>query len=57
VCRQARCSGYDYPEKYTTPGRIVEARSCCRQPALKRVRVPLRLHLGTAVSRPMSAIG
>jgi formamidase len=43
---------YDYPEKYTTPGRIMEARSCCRQPALKGVRVPVRPHLGTAGVAP-----
>lgn len=43
---------YDVKEKYVTPGRIMNARDCCRQPALRGVRVPVRPHLGTAGVAP-----
>lgn len=43
---------YDYPEKMVTPGKFVDERKCCRQPALAGVRVPVRPHLGTAGVAP-----
>jgi acetamidase/formamidase len=43
---------YDYPDKYTTPGRVMPERDCCRVPALAGVRVPVRPHLGTAGVAP-----
>ena len=43
---------YDYPDKYTTPGRIMARDACCREPALAGVRVPVRPHLGTAGVAP-----
>jgi acetamidase/formamidase len=39
---------YDYPEKYTVPGRIVDATRTVLEPALAGVRIPARPHLGTA---------
>lgn len=46
---------YDLKEKYLTPGRIMKSRDCCRQPALRGVRVPVRPHLGTAGVAPDEA--
>jgi acetamidase/formamidase len=43
---------YDFPGKYTVPGTITQKRDCCRQPALRGVRVPVRPHLGTAGVAP-----
>ena len=43
---------YDVKEKYLTPGRITHEKDCCRQPALKGIRVPVRPHLGTAGVAP-----
>lgn len=43
---------YDLKEKYLTPGKIMNARDCCKQPALRGVRVPVRPHLGTAGVAP-----
>jgi formamidase len=43
---------YDYPGKYLVPGKRVDARECCRQPALAGIRVPVRPHLGTAGVAP-----
>jgi acetamidase/formamidase len=43
---------YDVKEKYLVPGRITHEKDCCRQPALKGVRVPVRPHLGTAGVAP-----
>jgi formamidase len=43
---------YDYPEKYTIPGRIMDPRTCNCCPALPGVRVPMRPHLGTAGVAP-----
>jgi len=39
---------YDFPGKYLIPGTITHERDCCREPALRGVRVPVRPHLGTA---------
>ncbi|WP_114913290.1 acetamidase/formamidase family protein [Acidibrevibacterium fodinaquatile] len=43
---------YDFPGKYEIPGTITHARDCCRVPALRGVRVPVRPHLGTAGVAP-----
>jgi acetamidase/formamidase len=43
---------YDYPGKYTTPGRITDTKSCDCVPALTGFRVPTRPHLGTAGVAP-----
>jgi acetamidase/formamidase len=43
---------YDVKEKYLTPGRITHAKDCCREPALRGIRVPVRPHLGTAGVAP-----
>lgn len=43
---------YDFPGRYDVPGKITEAKDCCRQPALAGVRVPVRPHLGTAGVAP-----
>jgi acetamidase/formamidase len=43
---------YDVNPKYLTPGRITHEKDCCRVPALKGVRVPVRPHLGTAGVAP-----
>src|ERR1700722_13171607 len=43
---------YDFPGKYTVPGTITRERDCCRVPALRGVRVPVRPHLGTAGVAP-----
>jgi acetamidase/formamidase len=43
---------YDFPGKYLVPGTVTHERDCCRQPALKGVRVPVRPHLGTAGVAP-----
>ena len=43
---------YDFPGKYEVPGTITHARDCCRVPALRGVRVPVRPHLGTAGVAP-----
>lgn len=43
---------FDYPGKLTIPGKVVDQRECCRQPALAGVRVPVRPHLGTAGVAP-----
>ena len=44
--------GFDYPGKMAVPGKIIDDRECCRQPALAGVRVPVRPHLGTAGVAP-----
>jgi acetamidase/formamidase len=52
-CNQAHALfGYDFPGKYTVPGTITPAESCCREPALAGIRVPTRPHLGTAGVAP-----
>jgi acetamidase/formamidase len=43
---------YDYPEKYLTPGKIVDPAKCCRETALDGFRIPTRPHLGTAGVAP-----
>jgi acetamidase/formamidase len=43
---------YDFPGKYLVPGTITDPQACCREPALKGVRVPVRPHLGTAGVAP-----
>ncbi|VVE15391.1 formamidase [Pandoraea morbifera] len=43
---------FDYPGKLTTPGKLVDHRECCKEPALAGVRVPVRPHLGTAGVAP-----
>jgi acetamidase/formamidase len=43
---------YDYPGKYTTPGRITDIATCECVPALTGFRVPTRPHLGTAGVAP-----
>jgi acetamidase/formamidase len=43
---------YDFPGKYLLPGKITRERDCCRQPALRGIRVPVRPHLGTAGVAP-----
>jgi acetamidase/formamidase len=43
---------YDYPGKYTVPGKITDTKTCNCQPALQGVRVPVRPHLGTAGVAP-----
>ena len=43
---------YDFPGKYTVPGTITRERDCCREPALRGIRVPVRPHLGTAGVAP-----
>lgn len=43
---------YDYPAKYTVPGRINRCPACDRQAALPGIRVPLRPHLGAAGVAP-----
>jgi acetamidase/formamidase len=43
---------YDFPGKYLVPGHITQERDCCRQPALRGIRVPVRPHLGTAGVAP-----
>jgi acetamidase/formamidase len=43
---------YDFPGKYLMPGTVTQARDCCRQPALRGIRVPVRPHLGTAGVAP-----
>ena len=47
---------YDFPGKYLVPGTITQEPECCRVPALKGVRVPVRPHLGTAGVTP-DAVG
>jgi acetamidase/formamidase len=47
---------YDFPGKYTVPGTITHERDCCREPALRGIRVPVRPHLGTAGVAP-DAVG
>jgi hypothetical protein len=43
---------YDYPGKYTVPGKITDTSTCNCQPALQGVRMPVRPHLGTAGVAP-----
>jgi acetamidase/formamidase len=43
---------YDFPGKYLTPGTITAEKDCCRMPALRGIRVPVRPHLGTAGVAP-----
>lgn len=43
---------YDYPGKYDVPGRVTDLSRCRTRPALQGVRVPMRLHLGTAGVAP-----
>lgn len=43
---------YDVKDKYLTPGRITHAKDCCREPALRGIRIPVRPHLGTAGVAP-----
>lgn len=43
---------YDFPGKYEVPGTITTEKECCRVPALRGVRVPVRPHLGTAGVAP-----
>jgi len=43
---------YDFPGKYLIPGTITRAGDCCREPALRGIRVPVRPHLGTAGVAP-----
>jgi acetamidase/formamidase len=43
---------YDFPGKYLIPGTITAEKDCCRVPALRGIRVPVRPHLGTAGVAP-----
>jgi acetamidase/formamidase len=43
---------YDYPGKYTVPGRITDLAACDVQPALRGFQIPIRPHLGTAGVAP-----
>ncbi|MDE8347094.1 MAG: acetamidase/formamidase family protein [Acidocella sp.] len=43
---------YDFHGKYEIPGAVTEARDCCREPALRGIRIPVRPHLGTAGVAP-----
>ena len=43
---------YDYPGRYTTPGKITDPKTCSCHPALSGYRVPMRPHLGTAGVAP-----
>lgn len=43
---------YNFPGKYTVPGKITKRGSCNCEPALNGVRVPVRPHLGTAGVAP-----
>jgi acetamidase/formamidase len=43
---------YDYPGRYTIPGKITDTKTCNCQPALAGYRVPMRPHLGTAGVAP-----
>jgi formamidase len=43
---------YDFPGKYLVPGTITPPGACCREPALKGIRIPVRPHLGTAGLAP-----
>jgi acetamidase/formamidase len=43
---------YDYPGRYTVPGKITDPKTCACQPALAGFRVPVRPHLGTAGVAP-----
>jgi acetamidase/formamidase len=43
---------YDFPGKYSVPGTITRPCDCCREPALRGIRVPTRPHLGTAGVAP-----
>src|SRR5215471_5388316 len=43
---------YDYPGRYTTPGKITDPKTCNCQPALAGYRIPMRPHLGTAGVAP-----
>ncbi|MHB9020808.1 MAG: acetamidase/formamidase family protein [Halothiobacillus sp.] len=43
---------YNYPGKYTVPGKITKRGTCNCEPALNGVRVPVRPHLGTAGVAP-----
>jgi acetamidase/formamidase len=43
---------YDIKEKYLIPGRVTEPGACCREPALRGIKVPVRPHLGTAGVAP-----
>lgn len=53
ACQTAEAAfAYDFPGKYEVPGTITPARDCCRVPALRGVRVPVRPHLGTAGVAP-----
>jgi acetamidase/formamidase len=47
---------YDFPGQYLVPGTITHERDCCREPALRGIRVPVRPHLGTAGVAP-DAVG
>jgi acetamidase/formamidase len=53
ACQTAEAAfAYDFPGKYETPGTITPQAACCRVPALRGVRVPVRPHLGTAGAAP-----
>ena len=43
---------YEYPERYDTPGRVIDPESVEREPVLEDVRVPVRYHFGTAGVAP-----
>jgi formamidase len=43
---------YNFPGKYTVPGKITKRGTCNCEPALNGVRVPVRPHLGTAGVAP-----
>jgi len=43
---------YDFPGKYTVPGKITKRGTCNCEPALNGIRVPVRPHLGTAGVAP-----
>ena len=45
---------YDVAEKYVVPGRVTLPGSVDRVPALKGIRIPFRVHLGTAGVAPAS---
>jgi len=46
------CFQYEYPDRYDTPGRIVDPEAVDRDSVLEDVRIPVRYHLGTAGVAP-----
>lgn len=46
------CFQYEYPDRYDTPGRVVDPEAVDRDSVLEDVRIPVRYHLGTAGVAP-----